>query len=297
VFAAGIGWSFNGVRVGVGFDFGLRPDHYTFVAMKDFNNHDLGHHRLPAAEVTRVYNHTTIINNYTVNNNHTIVNQGIKVDRVAAATHSQIRTVAIHDAPAQRAGTSPAQSPARSSSVIYRPQLAAPAHRETMVAQKVDDRHPVVQHAPVAAANPQHAPATRTGSTSWNGSSSRPPADNSKSYQRPANPAPASGPNNPARQPRPAPTPPASQAPGHSSNGALPKPDQGGKPNASRTPVESQPSSPRESRPASERGSGGYYPKGYRQAAEIHASPPLNPRPDSPAPAQPNNPAAHDHKN
>ena len=101
-FVVGVGWRFNGVAVGVNFDFGLRPQHFTFVALHDFNQHDLGHHRLPPTEVTRIYNHTTVINNYTVNNK-TVVNQGIGVQRVAAATHTEIRPVPIRDVPAGRA--------------------------------------------------------------------------------------------------------------------------------------------------------------------------------------------------
>src|SRR5215831_13045195 len=35
------GWRFNGVSVGIGFDFGLHADHFTFVGVHDFNGHDL----------------------------------------------------------------------------------------------------------------------------------------------------------------------------------------------------------------------------------------------------------------
>src|SRR6266704_2166097 len=43
VFDIHTGWRFNGVRVGINFDFGLRPDHFTFVAVHGFTQHDLGH--------------------------------------------------------------------------------------------------------------------------------------------------------------------------------------------------------------------------------------------------------------
>ena len=99
-FVAGFGWRFNGISVGFNFDFGLHPEHFTFIALHDFHQHDFAHRRLPRTEVTKIYNHTTIINNYTVNNK-TVVNQGIKVERVAAATHSTIRPVHLRDAPAE----------------------------------------------------------------------------------------------------------------------------------------------------------------------------------------------------
>ena len=62
-----MGWRFNGISVGLSFDFGLRPEHYTFIALHDFHEHDYRHRRLPPTQVTTIYNHTTVINNYVVN--------------------------------------------------------------------------------------------------------------------------------------------------------------------------------------------------------------------------------------
>lgn len=295
VFEAGIGWRFNGVSVEVGFDFGLRPDHYTFVAMRDFNNHDLGHHRLAPTEVTRIYNHTTIINDYTVNNNRTIVNQGIRVDRVAAATHTQIRPVAIRDVPAGSRGTSMTQASGKASTAVYRPQLAAPTHRTTMVAQKVDDRHPVIQHAPVAATRTATAPAN----------TARPGANSSRA------PQPAYGQNHQATvPPKPAyrqegggrpstPTAPTYSAPSPSRapNANAERPQEGShySPPA-RNAYEVSPGQGRGARPSPEiYNSGEYYPKSYRQAAEVHALPPQAARPVPPAEPQRN--GNHSQKN
>ncbi len=147
VFDVRLGWRFNGVSVGVDFDFGLRPDHFTFVALHDFTERDLGHRRLAPTEVKTVYNQTTIINNYVVNNN-TIVNRGLPVERVAAATHKEIRKAAIRDMPASAGKATPASE--RREAVVYRPRLVAPAKPAPMVAQRVDERHPVVHHAAIA---------------------------------------------------------------------------------------------------------------------------------------------------
>jgi hypothetical protein len=151
VFDVGFGWRFNGVRVGLDFDFGLRPDRFTFVAFKDFTHRDLGHRHLAAAEVTRVYSHTTVVNNYTVNNR-IVANRGIPVDRVAAATHTEIHKVAIRDAPAASARTVTSTTRIENgTAVIYRPQLRRPANPINVVAQKVDDRHPMIQHPTITA--------------------------------------------------------------------------------------------------------------------------------------------------
>ncbi len=150
-FVVGIGYRFNGVSVGIGFDFGLHADHFTFVAANDFCERDLGHRYLAPTQVTKIYNQTTIINNYTVNNN-TIINQGVAVERVAAATHTQIHKATIRDLPAGSAAAVRTQSADTSGAVVYRPQLKAPARAATMVAQKVDEQHPIVRHAPIASA-------------------------------------------------------------------------------------------------------------------------------------------------
>jgi len=150
VFDVGFGWRFNGVRVGLNFDFGLRPDHFTFVAFRDFTHRDLGHRHLATTEVTRVYNHTTVINNYTANNR-VIVNRGIPVERVSAATHSEIRRVAIRDTPDVRGSTTRTRGIENGTPVIYRQQLHKPAGSINVVAQKVDDHHPVIHHSTITA--------------------------------------------------------------------------------------------------------------------------------------------------
>ena len=45
--------------------------------------------------MTQVYNNTTVINNYNINNR-TIVNHGIAVENIAAASHSTIHPVPVH---------------------------------------------------------------------------------------------------------------------------------------------------------------------------------------------------------
>ncbi|MDB6110737.1 MAG: hypothetical protein JWR69_2487 [Pedosphaera sp.] len=153
-FDARLGFRFNGVSVRADFDFGLRADNFTFVALRDFNNRDLGHHRLPPTQVKAVYNQTTIINSYEVHNN-VIVNHGVGVDRVAAATHSEIKKVVIRDGPANSGRPVRSIAPGRSETAVYRPQLQTPAKSIGMVAQKVDDRHPVVQHNVMVKPQPQ----------------------------------------------------------------------------------------------------------------------------------------------
>ena len=273
-FVAGFGWRFNGVHVGVDFDFGLRPEHFTFVAMRNFADHDLGHRRLAPTEVTRIYNHTTIINNYVVNNN-VIVNQGIKVDRVAAATHTQFHKVPIRDVPASNNQMVRNQGISRATPVIYRPQLKSmpAAHPATMVAQKVDNRHPVIQHTPVATARTTQptmpSRTLRTPATS--------PYQAQPSVAQPREPQQVA-PRRPYSASPSAPSaPPAGRAP------SQPTPNRAdqGRYSYERTAPESQVAPSRAARPSGqEYNPQVYYPKSYHQAAEIHALPPINLAPE-----------------
>ncbi len=294
LFEAGFGWRFNGVRVGVNFDFGLRPDHYSFVALRDFNNHDLGHRRLPPAEITRIYNHTTIINNYAVNNR-TVVNHGIGVDRVAAATHTQIRPVAIRDVPAHSAGMTRTANAGKPGSVVYRRELSAPARRTAMVAQKVDDRHPVVQHAPPASSNTYRAPASVAASRTGSTAGGRTQADAGRTYQPATAQNPAYRQQTTTRQAHP--SAPAASTPTYTRPATPTRTEAASRYYPVQTGGESQSRLPGTTRPPSQNNSAGqYYPKSYRQAAEVRALPPENnARPESRAPAQQNAPAQRGH--
>lgn len=92
----GIGLFYNGVAVTAGFDFGLSIGAFTFVATHDFCDPHPWQHRVDRAQVTQIYNHTTVINNFGGHNT-TIINNGIPVDRIATATHTQIKQVTIRD--------------------------------------------------------------------------------------------------------------------------------------------------------------------------------------------------------
>src|SRR5207249_4635037 len=144
---------FNGVSVAVNFPFGLTEKHYNVVRVADFTHPDLPHRRLPHGEVTKIYNQMTVVNSTAVNNN-TIVNRGVAVERVAAATHTEIRKAKVQDLPASSGRPAATRSFERSGSIVYRPQLKAPQKPVAAVAQIVDERHPVIQHPAIASLKP-----------------------------------------------------------------------------------------------------------------------------------------------
>src|SRR5262249_41753169 len=144
VFVGG-NWLFNGVHVSVNFDFGLHPDHFTFVGVHDFIGHDLRYHVLPATEVRNVYRHTTIVNNTTIVHNNVIVNRGIPVDRVSSVTRTTIKPAVLREGPAGpgRVGNRVERG---SEPVVYRHELPAKPKPANITAERVDSSHPIVHH-------------------------------------------------------------------------------------------------------------------------------------------------------
>ena len=124
-FEAGIGFSFNGNHVGVGFEFGLRERDYSFVAAEHF--YEPHAYLIPAAQVSVVYNRTTIIeNNYTYNDNR-IINRGPAANSVAAATGRAVKPVMISDAQVRPGEQLRGNHVAANEFRVYRPAIAASA--------------------------------------------------------------------------------------------------------------------------------------------------------------------------
>ena len=93
--ALGFGFSYYGRSVGFNFTFGIRVNNFTFVPLTHFHDRSPGQFRVAHREVTKSYN-TTVINNQVIRgNNNSLIVRGVPVDRVARATHTDIRPVKI----------------------------------------------------------------------------------------------------------------------------------------------------------------------------------------------------------
>lgn len=120
----GFGFTFFGQSVGFNFGFGLSANFFVFVPLDHFHDRFPSRFRLPHREVTKIYN-TTVINNQIIRgNNNTIINTGVPVDRVAAASHTEIRPIHIR-ADAQEPGSAQFGRDGRTLAV-YRPALPTP---------------------------------------------------------------------------------------------------------------------------------------------------------------------------
>src|SRR5206468_1643763 len=86
----------------------------------------------------------------TVGKNNILVNQGVPVQKVAAATHSQIPQTIIRDQPSSSTLVANTSFSQRNSPAIVRHQPPPVVKPVKAVAQKVDAQHPLVQQQAVS---------------------------------------------------------------------------------------------------------------------------------------------------
>jgi len=134
---AGLGFTYYGGPVGVGFGFGLGWGCYGFVSWGHFNNYHLNNYCVPHHQANQIYAHSVVVNNYTVNNN-TVINQGIPPQRVAAATRSEVRRMSLSTAshatpPVGHADRVDLKS---QTLAVYRPQLPPAPRTATTVSEQ-----------------------------------------------------------------------------------------------------------------------------------------------------------------
>src|ERR1019366_8335819 len=93
-FRPGVGLTFHGRHVNGSFGFGLGVRSFAFVDISHFRDSHLNRHALPPQQAAQVF-HTTAASAMIVGNIHHVVNHGIPVERVAAATGTQIHEISI----------------------------------------------------------------------------------------------------------------------------------------------------------------------------------------------------------
>jgi hypothetical protein len=97
VYREGVGFFYQGRNVGIGFDFGLSVNCFTFVPIGHFYDPHPRRFRAAPTQITQIYNHTTVINNFSVRD-HNFVNGGIAPEHITAITRTPIHPISIRDA-------------------------------------------------------------------------------------------------------------------------------------------------------------------------------------------------------
>lgn len=128
-YSAGIGVTFRGSRVSVGFGFGLTHSHYAFVNRRHFGRgrryRHGGDHHVGRNQSREIYNDSTVINNYIVGDNNTIVNEGIGRERIAAGNGEEIRRVRLDDVADSGRSADRGRRGNRDEAIpVYRPKVA-----------------------------------------------------------------------------------------------------------------------------------------------------------------------------
>jgi len=94
-YQAGIGLTFHGQRAGVNATFGLGVERFAFVPWSHFHDHALREHAVPRARADAVFQQSAVATRFG-GSAHSPSNYGISREHVAAATHTTIVPVSIH---------------------------------------------------------------------------------------------------------------------------------------------------------------------------------------------------------
>lgn len=134
--STGVGLTWHGSSISVGFGFGLSYGSYCFVPSRSFFHPHPYRHGVPGQQANQIYNNSTVVNNVITGNNNTIINGGIAPERLPASTRSELRKVALRDvSPGKGVPENPGQiNDRRGELAVYRPkvppQLSRPAKGE-----------------------------------------------------------------------------------------------------------------------------------------------------------------------
>jgi hypothetical protein len=158
----GIGIEFRGRNVGLSFDFGLGVDCFAFVGWGHFDDHHLRYHAWPHDRVEGVFHHTVVTAGVT-GERHGVFNHGPPPQRIASATHNEIRQIAVRDAGASHGRSAPNGQPAHEGRTlsVYHPTGQQPARGEPSAGRDV--RTPTVSHTETPTRQPGVATPSRAG--------------------------------------------------------------------------------------------------------------------------------------
>ncbi|MCP5521065.1 MAG: hypothetical protein H7A46_05910 [Verrucomicrobiales bacterium] len=162
--STGVGLTWHGSGVSVGFSFGLTAGSYCFVPYRSFCHPHPHRYGVGPHEVDGIYRNSTVVNNVIIGNNNTIINGGVAPERFPTDSRQEIRRVALRDvAPGRSPRLNPGQVDERRGEVaVYRPKVPPQLSRPT----KGDNHYDPPYHATSRTASweaPRSAsPSTRT---------------------------------------------------------------------------------------------------------------------------------------
>ncbi len=120
---SGLGLTWHGEGVSVGFGFGLSYASFTFVEYGSFCHRNVGHRAIRGGRAEHIYNNTTVVNNVINGDNNTIVNNGVGYSNVASLTRGEVPKARVEPLPGESTSVARADRMERSKDgyVVYRP--------------------------------------------------------------------------------------------------------------------------------------------------------------------------------
>lgn len=182
-YAPGIGMTYWGSHVGVGFSFGLGYDCFTFVSWGHFNDHHL-HHYAEHHDHGRQLYHDSVAATRFDGNRRFASNHGLPVDRVTRGTGTEVRKVAIREVstPAARGVRNERLAGDGRSVAVYRPRLADSPRAQAAEGRSALNRSSTGNASAVSArevAAPRTAPSSRAATVAAT------PTTERKAWERP----------------------------------------------------------------------------------------------------------------
>ncbi len=190
---AGVGFTYYGSHVSVGFGWGLDPYSYCFVPYSRYCDRNVSRHRHSREQNQSIVKDSTIINPVINGNNNTvIINNGLDHREVQKHTGEEIRKTSLRDAgsPAEiTRGATGGQRPA--AIAVYRPNLPAQtAELPTHIVQRQEVRKnaPLPNLTPAASLRPGQSSGIKPNPGAPAGSVSAPSRRSESSTRSPAPP-------------------------------------------------------------------------------------------------------------
>lgn len=166
-FHEGVGFTYYDRNVGVSFSFGLGYEHYTFVPTRHFYERRVAEHLVPTRQTINIYNNSVVVNNYSRGSDHTVVNSGISREKIAGASHYEIRKVSVRDMSSGGGRTVAPEKVAREGRdlVVYRPKPPSQQMEHQLESKREQEVRKTLAIAPAPAgqAIPSRSPASATG--------------------------------------------------------------------------------------------------------------------------------------
>ena len=123
-YAFGVGLTYHGHAVAHNQDVGLKATNYRFVAWNHFRERDFQHHRIAPQQRDQLFKHSVVATSFS-GDNQKIVNDGLPPQKVASATGTQVRRVAIREetGTARLSGGAERYDPTGRTVTVYRPRF------------------------------------------------------------------------------------------------------------------------------------------------------------------------------